>query len=198
KIRNTCAVALEDSYELLWVDACCIDQQSSAELTEAINSMFEWYRRADVCYVYLQDVDDDNDVQESDSQFRASRWHRRGWTLQELIAPRSIVFLSRGWVVLGMKSNFARLLEQVTGVNYEVLTHKASLSTVSVARRMWWASGRETTRVEDEAYSLMGIFGVHMAPIYGEGRNAFIRLQEESLKVIPDQSIFAWGRRYPP
>ncbi|KAI9061987.1 hypothetical protein FKP32DRAFT_1630065 [Trametes sanguinea] len=198
KIRSACAVALEDSYELLWLDHCCIDKTSSAELTEAVNSMYEWYRRADICYVYLEDVDDDDDIEAPDSQFRQARWHRRGWTLQELIAPRSIVFLSRGWCPLGMKSNLARLLEEVTGVNHEILTHRASLNTISVARRMWWASQRVTTRVEDEAYSLMGIFGVHMAPIYGEGRHAFIRLQEEILRNIPDQSIFAWGRMFPP
>ncbi|KAL7277051.1 hypothetical protein ACG7TL_008896 [Trametes sanguinea] len=198
KIRNACTVALEDSYELLWLDHCCIDKTSSAELTEAVNSMYEWYRRADVCYVYLEDVDDDDDIEAPDSHFRQARWHRRGWTLQELIAPRSIVFLSRGWCPLGMKSNLAGLLEEVTGVNYEILTHRASLNTISVARRMWWASRRVTTRVEDEAYSLMGIFGVHMAPIYGEGRHAFIRLQEEILRNIPDQSIFAWGRMFPP
>ncbi|KAI0330781.1 HET-domain-containing protein [Cubamyces sp. BRFM 1775] len=198
KIRSACAVALEDSYELLWIDACCIDKSSSAELTEAVNSMFEWYSRADVCYVYLEDVDDDDNVDTADSQFRQARWHRRGWTLQELIAPRSVVFLSSGWCPMGMKSNLARLLEEITGVDHAILTHKVSLSTISVARRMSWASRRETTRPEDEAYSLMGIFGVHMAPIYGEGRNAFVRLQEEILKAIPDQSIFAWGRKFPP
>ncbi|KAI0767521.1 heterokaryon incompatibility protein-domain-containing protein [Fomes fomentarius] len=192
KIRETCRVALQDGYQLVWIDSCCIDKTSSAELSEAINSMYEWYRRADICYVYLADVDDVVSTGTS-SQFRTSRWHRRGWTLQELIAPRHLVFLSSHWRPLGTKHSLARTLEGVTGISHSVLNHERQLESIPIAERMSWASTRQTSREEDEAYSLLGIFGVHMPTIYGEGRHAFIRLQEEILKMHPDQSLFAWG-----
>lgn len=144
-----------------------------------------------MCYVFLADLPDTN---ASGAAFEESRWHRRGWTLQELIAPKRVVFLSQSWGVLGTKFGLALTLEKITNIDFDVLTGRASLDSVSVARRMSWAARRETTRVEDRAYSLLGIFGVHMLTIYGEGSNAFLRLQEEIIKAIPDQSIFAWGR----
>ena len=193
KLRRACALAREDGYELLWVDSCCIDKNSSAELSEAINSMFEWYGRASVCYVYLADVDDDDVVDDLNSQFRRARWHSRGWTLQELIAPRYLVFFSRNWRPLGTKSTLAHVIEAVTGVDRAILHQERAVHSASVARRMAWAAKRETTRVEDQAYSLLGIFGLHLPTNYGEGRNAFVRLQEAILRAIPDQSIFAWG-----
>lgn len=195
KIKGICEVAREAGFRLLWLDSCCINKESSAELSEAINSMYEWYRLADVCYVYLADVPDGKDptAGEPRSPFRSSRWHQRGWTLQELLAPKRVVFLTRTWRFLGTKMGLASTLEDITGIDFDVLTGTASLDSVSVARRMSWAAQRETARVEDRAYSLMGIFGVHLSPIYGEGHHAFIRLQEEILQRIPDQSILAWG-----
>ncbi|KAI0833582.1 HET-domain-containing protein [Trametes gibbosa] len=192
KIRGACAAAREDGYTLMWIDSCCIDQSSSAELSEAINSMFAWYRLASVCYAYLADVEDDDDFLQAGSQFACSRWHTRGWTLQELIAPLLVVFLSQRWNAFGTKATLADHLEHITGIDREVLTGSAALETVSVARRMSWAAKRKTTRLEDEAYALMGIFGVSLPTIYGEGRRAFLRLQEEILRTIPDQSILAW------
>ncbi|EIW61115.1 HET-domain-containing protein [Trametes versicolor FP-101664 SS1] len=193
KIKNACRVARKAGYQLIWIDSGCINKSSSAELAEAINSMFELYRLANVCFVYLADVPDGEDPRNEFSKFRRSRWHERGWTLQELIAPKNVVFLSRTWTFLGTKNGLASTLEQVTRIDVDILTGKAPVDSASVARRMSWAATRETTRVEDEAYSLLGIFGVHLSPIYGEGRNAFLRLQEEILKHIPDQTIFAWG-----
>ncbi|OJT13493.1 Vegetative incompatibility protein HET-E-1 [Trametes pubescens] len=191
KIRGSCRIAREAGYRFIWNDACCIDKASSAELTEAINSMFQWYRLADVCYVFLADVPDEDPF---GVHFQRSRWHRRGWTLQELIAPKRVVFCTRTWRILGTKFGLAPTLEKITNIDFNVLTGRATLSSISVARRMSWAAPRETTRVEDRAYSLMGIFSVHMPTIYGEGSNAFLRLQEEIIKTIPDQSVFAWGR----
>ncbi|KAI0634020.1 heterokaryon incompatibility protein-domain-containing protein [Trametes polyzona] len=188
KIRGACKIAREAGYKYIWIDACCIDKSNSAESSEAINSMFEWYRLADVCYVYLQDVPG-----AAPEAFRRSRWHRRGWTLQEMIAPEHVVFYTQDWEFLGTRSGLATELEEITRVDFDVLTGIAPLSSVSVARRMSWAARRETTRIEDRAYSLLGIFGVHMSPIYGEGHNAFLRLQEKIIRTIPDQSIFAWG-----
>ncbi|EIW58294.1 uncharacterized protein TRAVEDRAFT_82962, partial [Trametes versicolor FP-101664 SS1] len=192
KIKAACQVAREDGFLLLWIDTCCIDKSSSTELSEAINSMFEWYELADICYAYLADVPGDDDPTQAVSLFWQSRWHTRGWTLQELIAPTRVVFLTRSWGFLGTKAGLASTLEKITGVDFSILTGHATVHSASVARRMSWAACRETTRIEDRAYSLLGIFGMHMSPIYGEGENAFLRLQEEIVKTIPDHSIFAW------
>ncbi|KAI0364154.1 HET-domain-containing protein [Pilatotrama ljubarskyi] len=193
KIRNCCIFAERAGYAWVWIDTCCIDHNSSAELSEAINSMFAWYADADVCYAYLYDVGDHEDPSSRDSAFRRSRWYERGWTLQELIAPVRVVFLSQTWRTLGSKHTLASVVEEVTAVQKEILTHERSLDSISVAQRMSWASKRQTTRIEDRAYSLLGIFRINMPTIYGEGLRAFARLQEEILRQIPDQSIFAWG-----
>lgn len=195
KIKGICTVARKAGFRLIWSDACCIDKTSSAELSEAINSMYEWYRLSDMCYVYLEDVPDGDVPTDSTSYFCISRWHDRGWTLQELIAPERVEFLTQTWHFLGTKIGLASTLENITGVNFDILTSRAPVDSVSVARRMSWAAERETTRIEDRAYSLMGLFGVHMSPIYGEGNNAFLRLQEEIIRKVPDQSIFAWGNK---
>ncbi|TFK88150.1 HET-domain-containing protein [Polyporus arcularius HHB13444] len=193
KIRGCCVFARVNGYRYAWVDTCCIDRTSSAELSEAINSMYEWYSQATICYAFLEDVDDSEDPRGPNSRFRRSKWFKRGWTLQELIAPAEVLFLSREWQILGTKDSLSDVIEEITGIDRDILTHGRSLDSVSVARRMSWAARRETTREEDEAYALMGIFGVHMPTIYGEGRKAFVRLQREILEHCPDQSIFAWG-----
>ncbi|KAI0823471.1 hypothetical protein BC628DRAFT_509252 [Trametes gibbosa] len=193
KIREACRVSREAGFRLLWLDSCCIDKSSSAELSEAINSMYTWYMHSDICYAYRSDVPDGSNSEAQMLRFRRSRWHERGWTLQELIAPRRLAFLTQSWRFFGTKRGLASTLEDITGVGFDILTGRDGLASVSVARRMSWAARRQTTRVEDRAYSLMGIFGVHMSPIYGEGTNAFLRLQEEIIRTIPDQSIFAWG-----
>ncbi|EJF61860.1 HET-domain-containing protein, partial [Dichomitus squalens LYAD-421 SS1] len=188
KVRRACERARKDGFRYIWIDSCCIDKRNSAELSEAINSMYAWYRLAKLCYAFLADVPPSPQSPEDVSQ---SRWFTRGWTLQELIAPSEVVFLSMDWASFGTKHSMARVLEGITGIDEAVLKHEQSLDEISVARRMSWASRRETTRVEDEAYSLLGIFDISMPPIYGEGRRAFRRLQEEILKRIPDQSLFA-------
>ncbi|KAI0823774.1 hypothetical protein BC628DRAFT_478124 [Trametes gibbosa] len=193
KIKGICKVAREAGYQLIWIDSCCIDKTKSAELAEALNSMFELYRLAAVCYVYLVDVPPGMEPSAKSSFFRKSEWHTRGWTLQEVIAPKDVVFLAGDWTFLGTKMTLASTLEEISGIDAEILVGTADLDSVSVSRKMSWAASRRTTRVEDEAYSLLGIFKVYLSPIYGEGRNAFIRLQEEILRTIPDQSLFAWG-----
>ncbi|KAI0357086.1 HET-domain-containing protein [Trametes cingulata] len=193
KIRKCCQWAEAHGFKLLWMDTCCINKASSAELSEAINSMYMWYAQATVCYAYLFDTDDGENPSAPSSSFRVSRWFTRGWTLQELIAPRDVVFLSKNWQPLASKMTIAKLLEQITGIDAAVLRGQRSLDQVSVARRMSWASKRETTRLEDQAYSLMGIFGVNLPTIYGEGSEAFIRLQEEIMRRSSDRSLLAWG-----
>ena len=195
KIRNACAKARHDGFRWLWVDTCCIDKSNSTELSEAINSMYAWYHGAAMCYALLHDVPNikDEDPRQLASSFRRSTWFKRGWTLQELIAPRAVIFLSNDWEAIGAKRILADLIEEVTGIDHRVLTHRRKLDDVSIACRMSWAAGRETTRIEDQAYCLMGIFGVYMSTIYGEGTHSFVRLQEEIIKKSSDQSIFAWG-----
>ena len=192
KIQACCAQAASEGLEYVWVDTCCIDKTSSAELSEAINSMYLWYQRAEVCYAYLADVpgcEDDCDFERSG--FSQSRWFTRGWTLQELLAPSSLVFLDETWVEIGTKASLQELVSEITGIDSQILLDYDG-SYITVAQKMYWASKRETTRVEDRAYSLMGLFGVNMPLLYGEGENAFRRLQLEILKVSTDHSLFAW------
>ncbi|OAX44122.1 HET-domain-containing protein [Rhizopogon vinicolor AM-OR11-026] len=191
KIRGCCEQARRDGYQYVWIDACCIDKNSSAALAEAINSMYMWYENAQVCYAYLDDVTDNEDPG-TESAFAKSEWFTRGWTLQELIAPSSLFFFDTHWREIGSKISLARLLSFVTGVHTNVLT-RVDVASFSIATKMSWAAGRKTTRPEDRAYSLMGIFKVHMPVIYGDGeKKAFFRLQLEITRHSHDQSIFAW------
>ncbi len=157
KIREACAVARANGYRYIWIDSCCIDKTSSSELSEAINSMYEWYTYAHVCYAFLADVPATEDHHGTDSRFRRSRWFTRGWTLQELIAPLHVVFLSEDWAVIGSKLSLASLVTDITNISYDALLHLEPLQGFSVAQRLSWASRRKTTRVEDQAYSLLGL-----------------------------------------
>jgi hypothetical protein len=199
KIVKSCELAKQDGYEYIWIDTCCIDKSSSAELSEAINAMYLWYSKATICYTYLSDVDprDSEDLELVSSSFRKSRWFTRGWTLQELIAPKRMVFLSKDWNKLGNKHDFLRLLSYITDIDHQVLQNVRPLSNISVARKMSWAAKRTTTRVEDRAYSLLGIFDVNMPLLYGEGLKSFTRLQEEIIKKTDDESLFAHNTLYP-
>lgn len=193
KIRQCCILAENHGYRWLWVDSCCIDKTSSTELSEAINSMFRWYSLAEVCFAYLEDVESDCNLHAAGSSFRTAKWHSRGWTLQELIAPMLVIFVSQDWHILGNKVELAPLLQQITSIWRQVLTREVHYSVISVAQRMLWAANRNTTRLEDEAYCLVGLFNVNMPTIYGEGRQAFQRLQHEIMKQSIDTSLFAWG-----
>jgi hypothetical protein len=180
-----------------WVDTCCIDKSNSTELSEAINSMFMWYEKAKVCYVYLADVGK-HDSYDKRGEISRSRWFTRGWTLQELLAPRRVEFYDANWEALGTRSSLADIISDLTGIDVEVLDHDLynfNPNEKSIAARMSWASNRQTTRVEDMAYCLLGIFGVNMPLLYGEGEKAFVRLQEEILKISLDLSILAWDFR---
>ena len=175
-----------DKLQYFWIDTCCIDKSNSTELQEAINSMFCWYRNAAKCYVYLADVSrpalgtDSRPSQPPwESSFRKSRWFTRGWTLQELVAPALVEFFSKEGERLGNKRSLERHIHEVTGIPVKAL-QGSPLSDFSIPERMIWAETRDTTRKEDKAYSLLGIFNVHMPLIYGEGgENAFKRLREE-------------------
>lgn len=200
KLHGSCRVARTEGYDWIWIDTCCIDKTSSAELSEAINSMFAWYRDADVCYAYLGDVhyDADSSSDELEKALRKSRWFTRGWTLQELIAPSIVVFLNATWRELGTKASLAGEIAAITGIAHDVLAPKglslrAVLDRCCIAQRMSWASKRLTTRVEDMTYCLLGIFDVSMPLLYGEGDKAFLRLQKEIINQFDDDmTIFVW------
>lgn len=200
KIKGSCSLAKSHGFEYAWVDTCCIDKTSSAELSEAINSMFLWYQEATVCYVYLADVphrhcDDEIPTIAQSHYFRRSRWFRRGWTLQELLAPAMVLFFDQDWAEIGTKLSLSSEISGLTNVPEAVLEGTKSIDEISIATRMSWAAHRETARVEDTAYCLLGIFNINMPIMYGERERAFMRLQEEILKVTDDHSVFAWRHR---
>ncbi|MDI1487044.1 MAG: hypothetical protein OHK93_006307 [Ramalina farinacea] len=192
KIKACCLQAVHDGFEWVWIDTCCIDKKSSAELTEAINSMFNWYRKAVICYVHLSDVTS-RDEEESLRQFDRSKWFTRGWTLQELLAPQHCLFFNAMWEPMGTVKDFSSRIAEITNIEERFLKDKPPLRYLSVAQRMSWAATRVTTRIEDEAYCLLGIFDINMPLLYGEGGRAFRRLQLEIIKESSDESIFAWG-----
>jgi ankyrin repeat protein len=178
--------AKHDGLQYCWVDTCCIDKSSSAELSEAINSMFSWYHTAERCYVYLSDVSNDasNDANDDRTRrwkpaFKRSAWFTRGWTLQELIAPTSVEFFSHEGVFLGSRTTLEQTIHEITGIAVEAL-RGTLLSRFTKEERLSWAAKRMTKRGEDAAYCLLGIFDVFIPPIYGEGReNALARLEEQ-------------------
>ncbi|OCL04359.1 HET-domain-containing protein [Glonium stellatum] len=198
KVEGFCRVAKRLGLSYAWVDTFCIDQSSSSELSESINSMFVWYQNAKVCIAYLYDVTikgDSWDYNHYEGVFDNSSWFRRGWTLQELIAPKEIWFFKRDWSLYGIRSELADRISEITKIDKIILREPTieNLNKFSVAARLSWAAGRITTRREDRAYSLMGLFGVNIPTIYGEGQEAaFFRLQSEIFQKTSDHSIFAW------
>ncbi|KAK4556612.1 hypothetical protein LTR86_006183 [Recurvomyces mirabilis] len=207
------------TYQWCWVDTCCIDKRSSAELSEAINSMWKWYRQAACCYVYLADVPNvSQQVLFSDTLIMSS-WFKRCWTLQEFLAPERIVFLTNDWTPCinidkgrggfhcewiasrdpGYRAwhnlerhNAVHNIAVATKIPMECFTHIDGHRTFSVAQRLSWAADRSATREEDVAYSLLGLFDINMPLLYGEGQKAFVRLQHEIIRSSPDETIFAW------
>jgi len=174
--------AAHDGLQYFWVDTCCIDKSNSTELQEAITSMFRWYHNAAKCYVYLKDVLTNNQIDLSlqpwEAAFRNSRWFTRGWTLQELIAPPSVEFFCSNGNRLGDKKSLEGQIHEITEIPVLALQGTPP-SEFSVNKRMLWAENRQTTREEDKAYSLLGIFDVYIPLIYGEGvESATSRLRE--------------------
>jgi hypothetical protein len=190
KIYSCGKQAAKTNIQYFWVDTCCIDKTSSTELSEAINSMYCWYQKAEVCFVYLEDVSPGTLI--SLGSMSTVRWFLRGWTLQELVASPKVEFFANDWTFLGSKTGHSDALSSITGIHAEALCNKP-VAEFSIAQRMSWASKRTTTRPEDIAYCLLGLFGVNMPLLYGEGEvKAFVRLQEEIMRDSDDQSIFAW------
>jgi hypothetical protein len=213
KVEGCCKQALKDRIKYIWIDTCCIDKTSSTELSEAINSMFRWYAGAVVCYAHLSDVPSPILEEEGDSQdhnaigkintsklelrgyFEKSRWFTRGWTLQELLAPSRLVFFSADWRSIGEREEWRKSISTITNIHSDALKGDPDqIAQFSLAQRMSWASNRVTTREEDMAYCLFGLFDINMPMLYGEGgERAFLRLQEEIIKTSDDQSLFSWS-----
>jgi hypothetical protein len=193
KLVKFCEVAQCD---FVWLDTGCINKQSSAELEESIRSMFRWYRNSSICIIHLGKTS-------SPYTMLNDPWFKRGWTLQELLAPKVIKFFSKSWVPLTMHDNDTipdaqlgiplwRFISLITQIPVHQL-HNFEPGTNDIRERMVWASKRETTRIEDMAYCLIGIFDIPLPIAYGEGRMAFQRLQAEIVQRSHDQGLFAWN-----
>lgn len=194
KLEGLAAIAVRLGLSHVWVDTFCIDQKSSSELSESINSMFLWYTMSRICVAYLFDVRGGS--LGGGHHFSWSEWFERGWTLQELIAPQELWFFDAEWGFLATRKDSAGDIYLRTKIPVVLFTGNGvgDLHKFSVAARLSWASNRKTSRPEDRAYSLMGLFGVNISTIYGEGESkAFFRLQSEIFQAIRDQSIFCWG-----
>lgn len=207
KAVEACRQAQQDGLNYVWVDTCCIDKANNTELSESINSMYKWYELAKVCYVHLADVQ--VEAAESDGMLpadsahtsttstlrdlRRCRYFSRGWTLQELLAPHTVRFYASNWTFLGeLEGKLAQVISKRTGIDVLLLTHHKKLDDFSIPQKLSWASLRETTRVEDRAYSLLGLLHVSLDMRYGEGDRAFYRLQQEILKQPHGLSVLAW------
>ncbi|KAI1263688.1 HET-domain-containing protein [Xylariaceae sp. FL1019] len=187
KIVGACKQTVRLDLQWLWCDTNCIDKTNPTELSEAINSMYAWYYNSKVCVVFLADVEGI-----LDESFEKSRWWTRGWTLQELIAPTEVRFYNSGWNFIGDRKTRASDISKITRIHIEALSDRNTVPKFSIAQRMSWASDRVTSRQEDIAYCLLGIFDINMPLLYGEKERAFFRLQQEIIKVSDDQSILAW------
>ena len=173
----------------LWLDNVCIDKRDPFELSASINSMYKWYRQAAMCFAYLSDFQRDD----PSSEIAQSKWFTRGWTLQELVAPKNVMFFDRDWQYLGDRESLQPILTSRTNISRHFLLHSDDIRRASISQRMSWFSGRQTTVPEDIAYCLLGLFDVSMPLLYGEGaERAFRRLQEEIMRYSDDHSLFAW------
>ncbi|KAK5630773.1 hypothetical protein RRF57_006488 [Xylaria bambusicola] len=200
KIEQTCRRAARKGCEWVWIDTCCIDKSSSAELSEAINSMFEWYQKAEICYVFLADVPPSENLEHI---FRQARWLTRGWTLQEFLAPRFISLLNSEWEDINPENfpfapldlrrvSFEQgLLGYITGIN----VHR--WRDADIPTKLSWAARRQTSRTEDMAYCLLGLLDINMPLLYGEGTRAFTRLLEEVMKRSNSHGLLAAGYDLP-
>jgi hypothetical protein len=204
KIRGACEMARQLGFAWMWIDNCCINKASATEESESINSMYKWYRDAQICITYLSDVKLDaapgmlnqnpsTEIFRKINSDQPSEWFFRGWTLQELLAPRKMNFYDTNWTFMGTKDSLAPAIEEITGISSAYLTNAMPFRDACIATKMSWMAGRKTTREEDIAYGMLGIFNVVLMPLYGEGMNAFRRLQELLQTTVIDESLYAWN-----
>lgn len=191
KVKAACSMALERGHEYIWIDACCINKDSSAELSEAINSMYTWYRTSGECFIYLEDVTmaANEPVEETYAKVLRSQWWTRGWTLQELLASKNRTFFDSRWHAIPRGPELNALIVKKSKVAAPYLFETSGLNAPT-AERLTWLAGRATTRAEDMGYCMLGLCGVSMTLLYGEGRRAFDRLQRTIITERYDESIF--------
>ncbi|KAF2211531.1 hypothetical protein CERZMDRAFT_43090 [Cercospora zeae-maydis SCOH1-5] len=202
KVLQACRFAKSQSHAWIWIDTVCIDKTSSAELTEAINSMYHYYADSRICFAYLRDVSPHLAPQQINKALESSEWFQRGWTLQELLAPKEVLFLDDSWEAIGTKAQLSAVVRRATGIPEWYLHRPDQIPFASVAARMAWTAHRQTTRSEDVAYSLLGLFNVNSkyVPSNSEPRlqhlsissKRYALLQLEIAKSTDDESIFAW------
>jgi len=159
--------------------------------------MYRWYEDSLICYAYISDVTTLKGFENEKSDFRRSRWFTRKWTLQELLAPPELVFFDQHWKRSCKKKDISEIIAEVTEIPwFYVSGGRDRFEGASIAQKLSWASRRQTTRREDLAYCLLGIFGINMPLLYGEGPKAFTRLQGEMIKhtrikqYLPGDSTF--------
>ncbi|KAG1875820.1 hypothetical protein F4604DRAFT_1581727, partial [Suillus subluteus] len=206
KLERFCHTAkVVHNCEFAWSDTCCIDKPSSSELEESIRSMFRWYRNSHVCIAFLSETADLAALQLQETgksgEKAVDAWFERGWTLQELIAPLQIKFYGANWkpLIQGSTNDRNNRDSKVIMEKISTLTdiHMDDLESFTpgidrVPEKMLWASRRRTTRIEDRAYSLVGIFDISIMIVYGEGKRAFFRLIEEVIKRYDKWDVFLW------
>ncbi|KAF5371687.1 hypothetical protein D9758_003392 [Tetrapyrgos nigripes] len=192
KIFSACKQALEDGHRYIWVDTCCINKSDCVEYRLAIGSMFSYYQNSAVCYAYLADVwKDGPGTSYLDHTFVKSDWFKRGWTLQELVAPEKMIFYGWNWKFIGSKSELTDSIEHITGINAAVLQGTIPVHAVDIRERLEWIAGRETTQAADRAYCLLGILGLEMDADYSEDADrAFQRLNAALAAKYPDFQQF--------
>jgi hypothetical protein len=173
-----------------WIDTCCINRESTAELSEAIISMFRWYKKAVICYAYLDDVSAPGNADAMEAALATSEWFERGWTLQELLAPTSIQFFSKEHELLGDRDSLLIPIHSITGIALPALRGRA-LASFTIDERMRWVAARKTTREEDQAYALLGIFDISMSALYGEGKERAMARLKDKLARVPTNAVAA-------
>ncbi|ETN38886.1 uncharacterized protein HMPREF1541_06927 [Cyphellophora europaea CBS 101466] len=212
KILWGCHMARRNNLRYFWIDTCCINKNNEddqTELSASVMSMWKWYHEAAICYIFLATITlsaaeverDPNAFMEwhhsKDSEDRdygrPAEYFRRGWTLQELLAPRRAIFFNATWSFIGSRLQLVDQIYNATNIAKQYINSNEGIRLASIAARLSWAGGRETTREEDRVYSLIGLFDINMDIRYGEGyERAFYRLQKEIVENDPSEDIFAW------
>ncbi|KAG2151687.1 uncharacterized protein EDB93DRAFT_270055 [Suillus bovinus] len=196
KLQKFCKVAHNAGYRWAWSDTCCIDQNNNVELQQSVNSMFVWYHYSALTVIYLSDVPHSS----KSGALANSIWNTRGWTVQEFLAPKIVIFYQADWTPYlnnfshnhKQSLNIMDELEHSTGINARALVDFRP-GTRDVREKLRWASNRDTTREEDIAYSLFGIFDVTLPVIYGEKRQkALGRLLQEIIAHSGDITALDW------
>ncbi|KAJ5822355.1 Heterokaryon incompatibility [Penicillium robsamsonii] len=190
KIVGFCNLARRKKYQYAWMDTCCIDKSNPQETKRSIHGMWEFYTHAAVCYAYIQEVDMSNEKRRSDEAFNSAKWFNRGWTLQELLAPKKLLYVDRNWREIG-----SREVKGAPGTGLSQLlreyVRKVPMEN-NLATQLSWAGPRNTTRVEDQAYSILALLQIKMDVDYNAGKLAFLQFQKELIKKYDDLSLLAW------